>query len=87
MNNGLCQAYCVAQRLDRGLILASDIRASAGADSFSKTRKMFGSNVPRERLRASMAADNRAMTKALTIHIVERVKSVSERDQSFKSRG
>ena len=75
--------YCVALRLDKGLVFMSDTRTNAGVDNFSTTRKMFTFQTPGERLITIMTAGNLATTQALISLLRERSKVALERDPSI----
>lgn len=57
--------YCVAIRVNDGLVFASDTRTSAGVDDVSTYRKMHIFSVPGERLIVLLAAGNLAATQAV----------------------
>lgn len=57
--------YCVAIRVNDGLVFASDTRTSAGVDDVSTYRKMHIFSVPGERLIVLLAAGNLATTQAV----------------------
>ncbi|MEO0574538.1 MAG: peptidase [Pseudomonadota bacterium] len=57
--------YCVALRLDAGLVLLSDTRTNAGVDNISQYRKMFTFHTPGERSIAMMTSGNLAITQAV----------------------
>jgi len=75
--------YCVGMRLNRGLVLMSDTRTSAGVDNFSVSRKMFSWSVPGERSITIMTAGNLATTQSLISLLEERSKTTEERDPSI----
>ena len=41
--------YCVAVRVDQGLVMLSDTRTNAGMDNIARFRKSFTYSVPGER--------------------------------------
>jgi putative proteasome-type protease len=57
--------YCVAMRLDQGLVFLSDSRTNAGVDQISTFRKMTVFERPGERLMVMMSAGNLAITQAV----------------------
>lgn len=57
--------YCVAMRLDQGLVFLSDSRTNAGVDQISTFRKMTVFERPGERLLVMMSAGNLAVTQAV----------------------
>ena len=74
--------YCVALRLDRGLIFMSDTRTNAGIDNISRFRKMFTWEVPGERVITILTAGNLATTQAVISLLEERMKAPEERNPS-----
>lgn len=72
--------YCIGMRLDRGLVLMSDTRTSAGVDNFAVSKKMFTWEVPGERAITIMTAGNLATTQSMISLLEER--SVSEVDRA-----
>ena len=77
--------YCVAMRLNRGLVFMSDTRTNAGVDNFASTRKMFTFAVPGERNITLMTAGNLATTQAMISLLEERTQAVDDRDPSILS--
>ncbi len=75
--------YCVALRLDRGLIFMSDTRTNAGVDNVSRFRKMFTWEVPGERVITILTAGNLATTQAVVSLLDERTKVPAERRPSL----
>lgn len=57
--------YCVAMRLDAGLVFLSDSRTNAGVDQISTFRKMTVFEHPHERLLVLLSAGNLAITQAV----------------------
>jgi len=55
--------YCVALRLNRGLVFMSDTRTNAGVDNVAVFRKMFTWSKPGERLLTLLTAGNLATTQ------------------------
>lgn len=55
--------YCVALRVDAGLVMLSDTRTNAGMDNISRFRKMFTYEVPGERAIALMCSGNLSITQ------------------------
>lgn len=72
--------YCVAMRLNKGLVFMSDTRTNAGVDNFSSSRKMFTWSVPGERSITIMTAGNLATTQAMISLLQERSEAVEDRD-------
>ncbi len=75
--------YCVALRLDRGLIFMSDTRTNAGVDNISKFRKMFTWEKPGERVITVLTAGNLATTQAVVSLLQERLKAPEDRNPSI----
>jgi len=57
--------YCVAMRLNEGLVFLADSRTNAGVDQISTFRKMTVFERPGERLIVMMSAGNLAITQAV----------------------
>lgn len=57
--------YCVAMRLDAGLLFASDSRTNAGVDHIATFRKMSVFERPGERLIVLLSAGNLATTQSV----------------------
>jgi len=75
--------YCVALRLNRGLVYMSDTRTNAGVDNIATFRKMFTWTVPGERVITVMAAGNLATTQAVISLLDERSKAPADRAPSI----
>ncbi|MEL6113380.1 MAG: peptidase [Pseudomonadota bacterium] len=75
--------YCVALRLDEGLIFMSDTRTNAGVDDISTFKKMLVWNTPGERTLTLMTAGNLATTQAVISLLEERTVSPEERQPAF----
>ena len=75
--------YCVALKLDAGLVMLADTRTNAGVDNISKFRKMFTWSVPGERVITLMTAGNLATTQAVVSLLDERSKAPEERDPTL----
>lgn len=65
--------YCVAMRLDRGLVFLSDSRTNAGVDQVSTFRKMTVFERVGERLLVLMSAGNLAIAQAVRQRVCEGV--------------
>jgi putative proteasome-type protease len=65
--------YCVALKVDEGLVCLSDTRTNAGLDNISKYRKMHTWSVPGERIVVLMTAGNLAVTQAVVSSIQESI--------------
>lgn len=73
--------YCVAIRVNEGLVLLSDTRTNAGMDNIARFRKTFTYEVPGERAIALMCSGNLSITqevKATLSHAIKREKSDPE---------
>lgn len=57
--------YCVAMRLDAGLVFLSDSRTNAGLDQISTFRKMSVYEQPGDRVMVLLSAGNLAITQAV----------------------
>lgn len=75
--------YCVAMRLNHGLVFMSDTRTNAGVDNISIFKKMFTWEVPGERMLTIMTAGNLATTQAVVSLLEERAKAPDEREPSI----
>lgn len=65
--------YCVAIRVNAGLIMLSDTRTNAGIDSVSKFKKMFTWQVPDERALCIMTAGNLSITQSVISRLQEQI--------------
>lgn len=66
--------YCVAIKVDAGLVLMSDSRTNAGADQLSTFGKMFLFEQPGERVFALLTAGNLATSQAVSGQIKRDIK-------------
>jgi putative proteasome-type protease len=57
--------YCVALRLDRGLVFAADTRTNAGVDNVAQYRKLHYWRKPGERVLVLLTAGNLAVTQSV----------------------
>jgi putative proteasome-type protease len=57
--------YCVAMRVDEGLVFLADTRTNAGVDHVSAARKMAVFEQPGDRVLVLLAAGNLALTQAV----------------------
>jgi putative proteasome-type protease len=55
--------YCVAIRVDQGVVMLSDTRTNAGMDNIARFRKTFTYHVPGERALAIMCSGNLSITQ------------------------
>jgi putative proteasome-type protease len=74
--------YCVALRMNRGLVFMSDTRTNAGVDNVSVFRKMHTWSAPGDRFVTILSAGNLATTQAVVSILDERSKAVGERTPS-----
>jgi len=65
--------YCVAMRLDAGLVFLGDSRTNAGVDQISTFRKMTVFENPGDRVLVLMSAGNLAITQAVRQILCERI--------------
>src|SRR5215510_9720006 len=65
--------YCVALRLDRGLVFAADTRTSAGNDNVAVFRKLHFWRKTGERVIVLASAGNLAVTQSVISLINERL--------------
>lgn len=73
--------YCVALRLNAGLVLLADTRTNAGVDNVSRFRKMYTWEVPGERALCLLTAGNLSLTQGVVTRIdkdIERARSGDE---------
>lgn len=77
--------YCVALKLNAGLVLLSDTRTNAGVDNIARFGKMFTWTVPGERAVAIMTAGNLAVTQAVISQIQEAIDDPNNQANSILS--
>ncbi len=70
--------YCVAVRVDAGLVLLSDTRTNAGVDNIARFRKSFTYENPGERAIALMCSGNLSVTQEVKTMISRAIKDVAE---------
>ena len=75
--------YCVALRLNRGLVFMSDTRTNAGLDNISTYRKMFTWADDGDTVVTLLTAGNLATTQAVVSLIDERMKAPGDRTPSI----
>ena len=66
--------YCVALKIDAGLVMLADTRTNAGVDNISQYRKSFTWEVPGERAICLMTAGNLSITQGILTRISESVR-------------
>lgn len=67
--------YCVAVRVNAGLVMLSDTRTNAGIDNISRFRKMFTYEVPGERAITMMSSGNLSITQEVKTCISAAIKA------------
>jgi putative proteasome-type protease len=65
--------YCVAMRLDEGLVFLSDSRTNAGVDQIGTFRKMMVFERPGDRVMTLLSAGNLAITQAVREYLEDSV--------------
>ncbi|MEL7000134.1 MAG: peptidase, partial [Pseudomonadota bacterium] len=63
--------YCVALKIDAGLVMLADTRTNAGVDNISTYRKSFTWEVPGERAICLMTAGNLSITQGILTRLCE----------------
>lgn len=77
--------YCVAMRLDRGLVFAADTRTNAGVDNISQYRKLHFWRQPGDRVLVLLSAGNLAVTQSVISTLNEQIDDPEpERTTLFK---
>jgi len=77
--------YCIAMRLDAGLLFASDSRTNAGVDHIATFRKMSVFEAADERLVVLLSAGNLATTQSVVSLLRQRIGGEAEHLLSCKS--
>ncbi|HEX5998417.1 MAG TPA: proteasome-type protease [Hyphomicrobiaceae bacterium] len=67
--------YCVAMRLNRGLVFAADTRTSAGSDNVASFRKLYFWRKPGQRVLVLCSAGNLAITQSVISLLNEQLMS------------
>lgn len=57
--------YCVAVRVDQGLVMLSDTRTNAGMDNIARFRKTFTYSIPGERAISLLCSGNLSITQGM----------------------
>ena len=70
--------YCVAIKVNEGLICLSDTRTNAGLDNISRYKKMFTWVAPGERAITLMTAGNLAITQAVMSLLQENIEKPTD---------
>ena len=76
--------YCVALKIDAGLVMLADTRTNAGVDNISQYRKSFTWEVPGERAICLMTAGNLSITQGILTRISEAIRR-SEAGESVET--
>ncbi|MEO0465471.1 MAG: peptidase [Pseudomonadota bacterium] len=63
--------YCVALKLNQGLIFLADTRTNAGIDNVSRVKKLFTWQLPGDRIITMLTAGNLGITQAVISEINE----------------
>jgi len=79
--------YCVAIKLDAGMVFLSDTRTNAGVDNIAKFKKMFTWEVPGERVITMMTAGNLAITQAVISLLQENIDNPENGYETILSAG
>lgn len=74
--------YCVAMRLDRGLVFAADTRTNAGVDNISQYRKLHFWRQTGDRVLVLLSAGNLAVTQSVLGILNEQLARLDERSKS-----
>jgi putative proteasome-type protease len=67
--------YCVALRLNRGLVFAADTRTNAGVDNVAQYRKLHFWRKPGERVIVLLTAGNLAVTQSVISTLNEQIET------------
>ncbi len=65
--------YCVAIKVNAGMVFLADTRTNAGMDNISKYKKMFTWEVPGDRVITMMTAGNLSITQAVISLLQENI--------------
>lgn len=65
--------YCVALRLDSGLVFAADTRTNAGVDNIAQYRKLHFWRQPGDRVLVLLSAGNLAVTQSVVSNLNEQL--------------
>lgn len=72
--------YCVAMRLNRGLVFGSDTRTNAGVDNIAQYRKLHYWRTPGDRVLVLQSAGNLAVTQSVVSLLNEQMTTAAEPD-------
>lgn len=70
--------YCVAVRVQSGLVLLSDTRTNAGMDNVSRFAKMFTFTVPGERVIALLTSGNLSITQSVISRLRRKIQRAEQ---------
>ena len=73
--------YCVAMKIDAGLVMLADTRTNAGVDNISRYRKSFTWEEPGERAICMMSAGNLSITQGILTRIAEQIRRFNAGEQ------
>ncbi|BBD96946.1 peptidase [Sphingobium amiense] len=76
--------YCVAVRVDQGLVMLSDTRTNAGMDNIARFRKSFTYHVPGDRAITIMCSGNLSITQGVKTNLSKAIKE-SELDPTVET--
>ncbi len=76
--------YCLAIKVNDGIVFASDTRTNAGVDQVSTYSKMYAFGIPGERSFVMLSAGNLATTQAV-VNLVERDLAAADPERSLKT--
>lgn len=66
--------YCVAVRVNQGLVMLSDTRTNAGMDNIARFRKSFTYHVPGERAMTLLCSGNLSITQGVKAALSRKIK-------------
>jgi putative proteasome-type protease len=69
--------YCIAIKLNAGLVMLSDSRTNAGVDHISTFRKMAVYEKPQDRVLVVMSSGNLAISQAVKAHVAHATEGAS----------
>ena len=69
--------YCVAIKLDAGLVMLSDTRTNAGLDNISRYGKMHCWEVPGDRALALLTAGNLSITQGVITRLEKQIETAA----------
>jgi putative proteasome-type protease len=75
--------YCVAMRVDEGLVFLADTRTNAGVDHISTFRKMTILEVPNNRVITLMTSGNLAISQAVRQKLLDDEKKLCQANSMF----